>query len=354
MTQASHPWDGQTVGDATIAPYDAGEWANLWRTLLGAGSVFAQYGVIPGTGAGTTSELFVRATSPASANVEVAPGAALVNNRLYSSSVVETLAVSANASGNPRIDTMVLRIDYVLQTVRLAIKVGTPAPSPVAPTLQQDTSIWEMALADIAVANGFSTITNSNITQRKRFIQSTAAGWAPYALPIGTPADVNPSSNIGVTGSSAIAVPFQVAGNMHIARVRYELFGTVTAGVEWGIYIQDVNFKNAGESVLRRVAQSDGVTSLVSATGTAAANAKAGAILTPGVYWLVTQAASGTFQFKAYTLLHNSSNYARQVFFTAVGGLTETLDFAAGSVTNDTLLMAARLDGFVLGRSVGF
>src|SRR5688500_5163194 len=161
MTQTSAPWEGILLGDAADAPYSSAEWAHLWALLHGVGASFPNYGVIKGTGGGTYDPLQVTATSPASVTVEVQAGAALVNGRLYENTSAVTLAVSANASGNPRIDTVIMRVDYIAQTVRLVIKQGTPAVSPARPALQQDTSIWETPLADIAVANGFSTLTQT-------------------------------------------------------------------------------------------------------------------------------------------------------------------------------------------------
>lgn len=89
------------------------------------------------------------------------------------------VTIGANASGNPRIDALVLYVNTaapgptdndgagVLTTV-----AGTPAGSPSAPT---DAAIqtalgagvrW-IRLANIAVANGFTSITNANITDMR-------------------------------------------------------------------------------------------------------------------------------------------------------------------------------------------
>lgn len=170
MTERSYVWDGQLIGDATIAPYDTSEWARIWRNLTGGARV--NYGVLKGTGDGTNEPLTVRATSPASKNVDVLQGAALVHGRLYETDATVTLAIAPNASGNPRIDLVILRADFVLQTVRLAVKQGTPAASPTPPTLQQDTSFWEIPLAAVAAANGFSTITQANISPQALWVNA--------------------------------------------------------------------------------------------------------------------------------------------------------------------------------------
>ena len=130
MTERSEVWDGIILGDSTDAPYSSLEWAHRTALLKGIGSVFPNYGIISGSGAGTYPPLEVRAKSPASTNIEIEIGAALVNGRLYETTAAITLTVGANASGNPRIDTALLRVDYVAQTVRAILKQGTPAGSP--------------------------------------------------------------------------------------------------------------------------------------------------------------------------------------------------------------------------------
>jgi len=175
MTQASAPQDGILVGDASLAPYDADEWGLIWSKINGFGSR-ANYGSILGYDNGTNYSLEVTATNPATSNVEVKIGAALVTGTLYWTDATETLAVAANASGNARIDTVILRKDYVLQTIRLIVLQGTPAASPVSPTLTQSAgSSWEIPLADIAVANGFTTIAQTDITPRAIAVNTAPA-----------------------------------------------------------------------------------------------------------------------------------------------------------------------------------
>src|SRR5690606_17627691 len=102
--------------------------------------------------------------------IELNVGAGVVRGTLYINDTLLPLTVQPNASGNPRIDTLVLRKDYTAQTVRAAIKQGTPAGSPAPPALQQDTSIWEIPVVNIAVANGFSVINQPDITTRHAFV----------------------------------------------------------------------------------------------------------------------------------------------------------------------------------------
>lgn len=174
MTEISRPWSGTTIGDA--GPYSDLHWQELYQAIIGWGAGRANNGVILMSGTEPNDGLKVTENSPAAANVLVLPGAALVQGIAYLNDDTETLSIAANASGNARIDTIILQADYALQTVRLEVLTGTPAASPVAPSLTQSAGVlWEIPIANIAVANGFTTITNSNITQRQEWVNAPPA-----------------------------------------------------------------------------------------------------------------------------------------------------------------------------------
>lgn len=168
MTESSRFWNGIVTGDATEAPYNADtEFANHTKRSIGA--TRADAGVVLGTGSEATQleALQVTENSPAGMSVLLNIGSALVNGSQYDNDAALTIAVAANASGNPRIDTIVLRKSWAAQEVRAAILQGTPAASPVPPTLTQNPgTTYEIPLADIAVANAAVSITGTNITSR--------------------------------------------------------------------------------------------------------------------------------------------------------------------------------------------
>ena len=167
MTQTSMPWTGTTPGDA--GPYSAANWTRIWRNIIGVGSgagVAGDSGLLWGSGTAPDAGLSVTPNSPTGQSVIVTAGAALVNGTFYYNDASVVLSVAANGSGNPRIDTVVLRKDFAAQTIRLAVKQGTPAASPVPPGMTQSGSTWEIPLADLTLANGFLTITTTLIAQR--------------------------------------------------------------------------------------------------------------------------------------------------------------------------------------------
>lgn len=166
MTEISRPWTGTTVGDS--GPYSADQWSQLYRNAMGNGAADADSGPIMGSGAAPDPGLTVNATGPASASIDVTLGAALVHGTFYLNTATVNLGIASNVSGNPRIDTVILRKDWTAQTVRLTVLQGTPNATPVAANLtQNDGVLWEIPLADILVASGFATLAQSTITPRR-------------------------------------------------------------------------------------------------------------------------------------------------------------------------------------------
>lgn len=157
MPVRGHFFDSQgSPGDRI---YTSESWAQLLRRLY-------SNGVMLWTGA----ELQVTPTTPATLGVQVALGAGLADGRfgeLYDAPL--TLTLLAADPANPRIDTIVLRrnVDPAVRAATIERKTGTPAVSPAAPALQQDATIWEEPLANVAVAAGATSIVNANITDRR-------------------------------------------------------------------------------------------------------------------------------------------------------------------------------------------
>lgn len=163
MTQISRPWNGTAVGDA--GPYSDSEWWEIYRYL--AGPYDSGAGLLAGSGVAPDIGLQVTQQSPLARGVLVAPGAAMVDGTFYNNDSSVALSTAPNASGLTRIDTVILRKDIAAQTIRLAVLQGTPAASPVPATLTQNASTWEIGLADITLANGYASVTNSVIFRRQ-------------------------------------------------------------------------------------------------------------------------------------------------------------------------------------------
>lgn len=103
-------------------------------------------------------------------NVTVTAGQAIVRGHMYISTATETLTIAASES-NPRIDTIVLTLDPVANSIILAVVKGTAAVSPVAPTLTQtDSANYQFPLANVAVSASATTISAGNVTDRREFL----------------------------------------------------------------------------------------------------------------------------------------------------------------------------------------
>lgn len=99
--------------------------------------------------------------------VKVRSGAAFIMGHYFDVDSETILAIASNSSGNPRIDRVVLRLSWVAHTIALAIVQGTPAASPSAPALTTSSTVWEIPLAQVAVANAAVTITAGNVTDER-------------------------------------------------------------------------------------------------------------------------------------------------------------------------------------------
>jgi hypothetical protein len=130
-------------------------------------------------------DYLVAAQSTPNNTVQIATGRAYVptsdGQMVYSTKLdsIATVTIGANSSGNSRIDSIVLYIDLSASPDATASNVakffdvqGTPAGSPVAPSNSQILSAIGagnpyIILANVNVANGFTSINNANITDQR-------------------------------------------------------------------------------------------------------------------------------------------------------------------------------------------
>ena len=134
--------------------YKAEDWAWYFATFIGNG-VFPK----------PTDGLMVQAHSGMTVAVE--PGFGFINGYAFRNPS-EYLITVPNADGTlGRIDRIVLRWDLTNREMVLDCKQGTPSSDPTAPALVRTADIYELALADISVLRGLTTISQANITDRR-------------------------------------------------------------------------------------------------------------------------------------------------------------------------------------------
>lgn len=173
-------------------PYDTGpggttmedQWRAMARLWLSDGPV-----------RGESTEFQV--ITAAGRNVTVRAGQCWIEGHWGVLGTPFTQPLGANVSGNPRIDTVVLRNDFGANTISIEVLVGTPAGSPSPPALTQNTSVWEIPLADVRCANGFTSPISSDITDRRVF----AAGRPPGG-PLVVQARAVRSTNLSVPNAT--------------------------------------------------------------------------------------------------------------------------------------------------------
>lgn len=145
MTELSRPWSGTVLGDA--GPYSDDQWSDIFRTFLA--HVIASQGIWEGQ----LNELIATgAVSPVAINT----GRALVDGVWYESDASEDIAIPSPAV-NPRVDRIVLRKDWALQTIRLTRIAGaeSAAQVPPAPALTQaDGVTWDLPLWQVHITTG--------------------------------------------------------------------------------------------------------------------------------------------------------------------------------------------------------
>jgi hypothetical protein len=140
-----------SVGDRV---YNASDFAAYFGKLVSNGIFYAtavNLQVVPATGM----------------KVDVQAGSAWINGYAYENTDTLELELATANGVNPRIDRVVVRWSAVGREIRLAVLTGVASASPVAPELTRNNDIYELGIADIAVAKGVVSITAGSITDTR-------------------------------------------------------------------------------------------------------------------------------------------------------------------------------------------
>lgn len=100
--------------------------------------------------------------------VSVAPGWGFIACHWLNSDAFRSLTLNGSNPSLNRIDRIVLRLDRANRRMEIGILNGTPAGTPVAPSLTRTSNgIYELSLAQIYVAAGTTAITETDITDER-------------------------------------------------------------------------------------------------------------------------------------------------------------------------------------------
>lgn len=138
-------------GDRT---YNAAQMSEYYRGIISDG-VLSNYG----------GGLAVSAAT--GMNVNVATGRAYIDSRWIESDAVETLPISAAHVTLNRYTAVVVQLDLTNRDMSIITVDGTPATSPLKPTMTNSASIIQICLAYVYVAAGVTSITQSAITDTR-------------------------------------------------------------------------------------------------------------------------------------------------------------------------------------------
>lgn len=131
--------------------YDAKSFAEYFASFIGNG-VFPK----------PSTSLQVMANDDMT--VTVKPGKAWINGYILINDDDYILQIEPADGVLNRIDRIVARYDIANREIRLEVKKGTFASSPIAPELQRDSDAYELGLADIYVKAGATSISQADIT----------------------------------------------------------------------------------------------------------------------------------------------------------------------------------------------
>ena len=141
--------------EADIRDYTAADYAEYFGLFLSDG-LYTENGnaglrVVTGTGL--------------SCGIET--GYALIRGYMYHNDALLTNSLSAADVFLDRIDRVVLRFDEVAREIRITIKKGTAASSPVAPALTVTATVKELGLAQIRIKKGVTVLSAADITDER-------------------------------------------------------------------------------------------------------------------------------------------------------------------------------------------
>lgn len=141
--------------------YDADQMSQYFKGLIGNG-VFESVG----------SALAVSAGS--GMNVEVASGRGVIECKWINNDATIEVPITGSHATLPRYTAVVMRLDKINREMKITTIDGTPAITPVKPSLSNTDTMKDLCLAWVLVPAGSSSISGSNIEDAR---STSACGW---------------------------------------------------------------------------------------------------------------------------------------------------------------------------------
>lgn len=137
--------------------YNAQQWTEPFRALVTTGVMKGAYNQLEVTANGANMVSAVKS------------GVAFVEGRYYYNDALVELIHDTEVIGLSRIDRIVVRMDTRTEArhVKIFIKKGVPSTYPVAPTLSQTQTVYEISLAQVKVVGGQTYIAVNALTDER-------------------------------------------------------------------------------------------------------------------------------------------------------------------------------------------
>ena len=143
--------------------YKAEDFATYFKPFLANGVFAAPSTNLQVTAGGTDMKIAVQ------------PGDAWINGYGYHNDAPKYIQLTNADGAANRIDRLVLRWSRAGRNITAVVKQGEYATTPVAPDVQRDADIYELALADVLVSAGVTSISQAVITDLRP--DDTVCGW---------------------------------------------------------------------------------------------------------------------------------------------------------------------------------
>lgn len=131
--------------------------------LYDAADFAAYFGDLVSNGIFYNTETNLQVTPAIGLAVSVAPGSAWINGYRYENTDDLNMPLVTADGSNPRIDRIVVRLSMISRNIQIAVVSGTPAGTPVAPSLTRTSDIYELGIADVLVPTAATSIIANNI-----------------------------------------------------------------------------------------------------------------------------------------------------------------------------------------------
>lgn len=162
MAEFSGPFNTQNFDEV----YWREAFSSLWTNGVMAG------GKISGTVVGDLG-----LSSPNSGMVTtLSAGLAIINGMSYRNDSNKTMTHSASDPSLPRIDYVVIKFDFAGRTIGAQVKTGTPNASPVAPSLTQNATTYELPIAQVRIDATVTAIATGKLTDARVYTQPNILG----------------------------------------------------------------------------------------------------------------------------------------------------------------------------------